>query len=131
MRMENVRLNSRRRGREHETSSCHGSNEKAPYFNAKGTSCILSFSPKGDSFLRSLNNTVLQEVSYKEVISENPMIYESRQKNNLYDKFDLNFKRKGLFYAVKCSKTFFQRLKSIIPYRLKKALKKYFISSTK
>ena len=103
-----------------------GYDKTKSYFNGKGISCILVHTPKGKEAILANSYLALTEVSFEEVVKGNPRIISSKEKNTDADTFKKNLLEHDLFYSVKKSLTFKQKIKRLCPKFIKKLAKKIF-----
>lgn len=95
-------------------------------YNNEGTSCVLVHTAKGEYYLKNNCYLTLFETTFDNVVRENKYILYIKKKNNNYNKFKKDFNNKGLFYAVKRSLTFKQKILKLVPNNLKKILKRFY-----
>lgn len=91
-----------------------GATEKDDFWNKKGVSVIFAETEKGNDALKSLEQVKLFPTTFEKAVANNPMVIKSKVKNPKKEKFEKLFAEKGLFYAVKHTMGFKQRIRIFI-----------------
>lgn len=91
-----------------------GADENDPYWNKYGVSVIFAETDKGNNFLCSVPNIKLFSTTFEKAVKGNQMVIKSKVKMKNREKFSRLFKKRGLFYAAKHSRSFRTRIKRIL-----------------
>ena len=80
----------------------HGITSQMKGFNSNGVSIIITQNKKGKELLELIDKEQfkMQKADLEWALSRNKMYYKHRDKYAKWDKFDKNFKKHGLHYAV-------------------------------
>ena len=101
-----------------------GYDKSSEYYNNKGTSCILVHTKKGIEHLISNDYLKIFPVSLEEIIQNNQLIIKSRNKHPKTIIFNKYLETKGLFYAVRKTLSFKEKLRILCPRFVKNIFKK-------
>lgn len=91
-----------------------------PFWNKNGVSAVLVHTEKGLVRLRAAEDIALFETTPQRIIEKNPSVVQPRTPRPETAKFTRLFEEKGLFYAVKHSKSWKVRVKAAMKSLLKR-----------
>lgn len=97
-----------------------GAVESDPFWNKNGVSVIFVGTDKGKCYLETTQGIRLFPTDFASAVAENPMVIRSRTVRAEKDKFEKLFKKKGLIYAARHSRTLKRKIKDFLLDMLEK-----------
>ncbi len=104
-----------------------GATEKDAFWNKYGVSSIFAETEKGDQFLKSAPSIKLYPTTFARAVEKNPMVIQSRPRNDKRDKLASLLSEKGLMYAathyLSLRKRVTRAISKLMPKKLRSAIK--------